>query len=60
MRFHYRYERADYDDWHYDNLPYILGAGDALFLGAGPRNYTDNLFGVFYQYTAGKCEKPRP
>jgi len=60
LRFYHRYERARYEDWHYDGLPLILGTGEAVFLGAGPVNYSTNLFGVFFQYVPGGLDKPRP
>jgi MtrB/PioB family decaheme-associated outer membrane protein len=51
LRLYLRYERARFDDWHYDALPYVLGS-EAVFLGAGPRDYSVSLAGLFFQYTA--------
>lgn len=53
LRLYYRFERTRVEDWHYDGLPLVLGS-EGIFLGAGPRSYTDHLFGVFFQYTPGK------
>jgi MtrB/PioB family decaheme-associated outer membrane protein len=50
LRLIYTYERATYTDWHYDGLPLVLGS-EAVFLGAGPRNYTASLIGLLYQYS---------
>ena len=60
LRLFHRYERSRYEDWHYDGLPLVFAGGAGLFLGAGPRNFSGNLFGVFYQYTPGKRENARP
>jgi MtrB/PioB family decaheme-associated outer membrane protein len=60
LRLYYRYERARFEDWHYDGLPLVFGGGQAVFLGAGPQSYSVNLFGVFYQYTPGRRERPQP
>ena len=60
LRFYHRYERAKFKDWHYDGLPLVLGNGEAVFLGAGPQDYAGNVFGVFFQYTPGRREKPNP
>jgi len=51
LRLYFRYERAEYEDWHYDGMPNVLGS-EAVFLGAGPRNYSVSLVGLFFQYTA--------
>jgi Putative outer membrane beta-barrel porin, MtrB/PioB len=51
LRLYYRYERAQYEDWHYDGLQNVL-ASEAVFLGAGPRDYSVSLVGLFFQYTA--------
>ena len=53
LRLFHRYEHVRIEDWHYDGLPLVLG-GEAVFLGAGPRNYSAHLIGVFYQYIPGK------
>ena len=60
LRLYHRYERAKFKDWHYEGLPLVLGNGEAVFLGAGPRDYAGNLFGVFFQYTPGRREKETP
>src|SRR5213076_454008 len=49
LRFYYRYDRAAFEDWHYDGLPLVLGS-EAVFLGAGPRSYSASLVGPLYQY----------
>jgi len=49
LRFYYRYDRAAFEDWHYDGLPLVLGS-EAVFLGAGPRSYSASLVGLLYQY----------
>lgn len=53
LRLFHRYERARFDDWHYDGLPLVLGS-EAVFLGAGPQSYSAHLIGIFYQYIPGK------
>jgi MtrB/PioB family decaheme-associated outer membrane protein len=58
LRVVYTYERARFEDWHYDGLPLVLGS-EAVFLGAGPRNYTASLIGLLYQYSPGGQEKTR-
>jgi MtrB/PioB family decaheme-associated outer membrane protein len=57
LRLYHRYERTRIEDWHYDGLPLVFSNGAGVFLGAGPRNYSGNLFGVFYQYTPAAREK---
>jgi len=56
LRLYHRYERARFEDWHYDGLSLVLGS-EAVFLGAGPQNYSAHLIGVFFQYTPGKRSK---
>jgi MtrB/PioB family decaheme-associated outer membrane protein len=60
LRLYHRYERAKFKDWHYDGLPLVLGNGEGVFLGAGPRDYAGNLFGVFFQYTPGRKDGTKP
>lgn len=57
LRVYHRYERARFKDWHYDGLPLVFGNGAGVFLGAGPQNYSVNVFGLFFQYTPGRQEK---
>jgi MtrB/PioB family decaheme-associated outer membrane protein len=59
LRLYHRYERARFEDWHYDGLPLVLG-NEGVFLGAGPQDYDVNVFGVFFQYTPGKRDNARP
>jgi MtrB/PioB family decaheme-associated outer membrane protein len=56
LRLFYRYERASFDDWHYEGMPLVLGS-QAVFLGGGPNGYSAHLVGVFFQYTPGKRDQ---
>jgi hypothetical protein len=47
LRFYHRYERARFEDWHYEGLPLVIG--NELFLGGGPRSYGVHVLGVFVQ-----------
>lgn len=47
LRFYHRYERARFEDWHYDGLPRVIG--NELFLGGGPRSFGVHVLGVFLQ-----------
>jgi MtrB/PioB family decaheme-associated outer membrane protein len=58
LRLFYRYERARFEDWHYEGMPLVLGS-EAVFLGAAPPDYSAHLFGVFFQYTPGRRNSPR-
>ena len=60
LRLYHRYERARFQDWHYDGLPLVFANGAGVFLGAGPQNYSVNVFGLFFQYTPGKREQTSP
>ena len=60
LRLVHRYERAKFKDWHYDGLPLLFANGEAVFLGAGPRDYAGNVFGVFFQYTPGRKDTVKP
>ena len=51
LRLYFRYERARFEDWHYDGLPQLFGT-EAVFLGAGPRDYSVSLIGILLQYTS--------
>jgi MtrB/PioB family decaheme-associated outer membrane protein len=57
LRLYHRYERATFKDWHYDGLPLLFDNGAGVFLGAGPQDYSMNMFGVFFQYTPGQREQ---
>jgi MtrB/PioB family decaheme-associated outer membrane protein len=58
LRLYHRYQRARFSDWHYDGLPLLFGNGEALFLGAGPQDYSAHVIGVFFQYVPGRREAP--
>lgn len=58
LRLIYTYERARFEDWHHDGLPLVLGS-EAVFLGAGSRNYSASLIGLLYQYSPGGQERTR-
>jgi MtrB/PioB family decaheme-associated outer membrane protein len=51
VRLYYRYERVTFDDWHYDGLTPAF-FDQAVFLGAGPRNYSVSLAGVLLQVSS--------
>jgi MtrB/PioB family decaheme-associated outer membrane protein len=57
LRLFHRYERTRIEDWHYDGLPLVFAGGAGVFLGAGPRSYSGNLLGVFFQYAPGKRDQ---
>ncbi len=57
LRLYHRYEHAKFKDWHYDGLPLVFANGAGVFLGAGPQNYSVNVFGLFFQYTPGKQDQ---
>jgi len=52
LRLYHRFERTRVQDWHYDGLPLVFG-NEAIFLGAGPRSYSNHLIGIFIQYVPG-------
>ncbi|MBI3042926.1 MAG: MtrB/PioB family decaheme-associated outer membrane protein [Betaproteobacteria bacterium] len=57
LRLYHRYERTRLEDWHYDGLSPVFAGGAGVFLDAGPRSHSGNLFGVFLQYTPGRAGK---
>ena len=50
VRLFHRYEKRNISDWHYDGIGEQL-IGQKLYLGNSPENFTNNLFGVFLQYS---------
>lgn len=51
VRLYYAYERVTFDDWHYNGLTPVF-FDQAVFLGAGPRNYSISLAGVLLQVSS--------
>jgi MtrB/PioB family decaheme-associated outer membrane protein len=50
VRLFHRYEKRNTADWHYDGISEQL-IGQKLYLGNSAENFTNNMFGVFLQYS---------
>lgn len=50
LRFYYRFEKGQIDDFHFDGLQEVTPGRNALYLGIDPGDWTSNTIGVFAQF----------